>query len=68
MQLIPPGLSAYYKGQTKIQIGDNENLFDFTEITNVAHAHHLATAALLATSEREGKGLAAPLDHEKVDG
>ncbi|GIZ40113.1 hypothetical protein CKM354_000346500 [Cercospora kikuchii] len=68
VQLIPPGLSAYYKGQTKIQIGDNENLFDFTEITNVAHAHHLATAALLATSEREGKGLAAPLDHEKVDG
>ncbi|KAM3419144.1 hypothetical protein BST61_g5089 [Cercospora zeina] len=68
VQLIPPGLSAYYKGQTKIQIGDNENLFDFTEITNVAHAHHLATAALLATAEREGKGLAAPLDHEKVDG
>ncbi|KAI5370059.1 Putative 3-beta hydroxysteroid dehydrogenase/isomerase, NAD(P)-binding domain superfamily [Septoria linicola] len=68
VQLIPPGLSAYYKGQTKIQIGDNENLFDFTEITNVAHAHHLATAALLATADRDAKGLAAPLDHEKVDG
>lgn len=68
VQLIPPGLSAYYKGQTKIQIGDNENLFDFTEITNVAHAHHLAAAALLATAEREEKGLAIPLDMEKVDG
>jgi sterol-4alpha-carboxylate 3-dehydrogenase (decarboxylating) len=68
VQLIPPGLSAYYKGQTKIQIGDNENLFDFTEITNVAHAHHLATAALLATYERESQGLAIPLDNEKVDG
>jgi sterol-4alpha-carboxylate 3-dehydrogenase (decarboxylating) len=68
VQLIPPGLSAYYKGQTKVQIGTNENLFDFTEITNVAHAHHLAAAALLATSERDAKGLAKPLDHEKVDG
>lgn len=68
VQLIPPGLSAYYKGQTKFQIGTNENLFDFTEITNVAHAHHLATAALLATHERTAQGLAAPLDHEKIDG
>ncbi|CAK4028235.1 Sterol-4-alpha-carboxylate 3-dehydrogenase, decarboxylating [Lecanosticta acicola] len=68
VQLIPPGLSAYYRGQTKIQIGTNENLFDFTEITNVAHAHHLALAALLATRERLDNGQAAPLDHEKVDG
>jgi sterol-4alpha-carboxylate 3-dehydrogenase (decarboxylating) len=68
VQLIPPGLSAYYKGQTKIQIGENTNLFDFTNITNVAHAHHLALAALLATSEREGKGGSVPLDHERVDG
>ena len=68
VQLLPPGLSAYYRGQTKFQIGTNENLFDFTEITNVAHAHHLALAALLATSDREAAGLAQPLDHEKVDG
>ncbi|KAK1070964.1 erg26, C-3 sterol dehydrogenase [Friedmanniomyces endolithicus] len=68
VQLLPPGLSAYYRGQTKFQIGDNENLFDFTEITNVAHAHHLALAALLATRDRDAKGLAAPLDNEKVDG
>jgi sterol-4alpha-carboxylate 3-dehydrogenase (decarboxylating) len=68
VQLIPPGLSAYYKGQTKVQIGDNTNLFDFTEITNVAHAHHLAVAALLATRQREDGGGSVPLDTERVDG
>ena len=68
VQLLPPGLSAYYRGQTRVQIGTNDNLFDFTEITNVAHAHHLCLAALLATRERDDKGGAAPLDHEKVDG
>lgn len=68
VQLLPPGLSAYYKGQTKFQIGNNENLFDFTEITNVAHAHHLCLAALIATSDREKSGHSVPLDNEKVDG
>lgn len=67
-QLLPGGLSAYYKGQTRFQVGNNENLFDFTEVTNIAHAHHLAAAALLATSERQAKGQSAPLDTEKVDG
>jgi sterol-4alpha-carboxylate 3-dehydrogenase (decarboxylating) len=68
VQLIPPALSAYYRGQTRVQLGPNDNLFDFTEITNAAHSHHLAAAALLATHERISKGLAAPLDNEKVDG
>jgi sterol-4alpha-carboxylate 3-dehydrogenase (decarboxylating) len=68
VQLLPPGLSAYFKGQTRVQIGTNDNLFDFTEITNVAHAHHLCLAALLATRDRLDAGGAAPLDHEKVDG
>ena len=68
VQLLPPGLSAYFKGQTKVQIGPNNNLFDFTEITNVAHAHHLCVAALLGTRERLDSGGASPLDHEKVDG
>ncbi|KAK6000104.1 hypothetical protein QM012_004092 [Aureobasidium pullulans] len=66
--LLPPLLGAYYKGQTKFQLGDNTNLFDFTESTNVAHAHHLAAAALLTTHEREEAGQIAPLSHEKVDG
>ena len=68
VQLLPPGLSAYFKGQTRIQIGKNDNLFDFTEITNVAHAHHLCLAALLATRSRLDTDKAAPLDSEKVDG
>lgn len=68
VQLLPQGLTAYYRGQTRFQIGDNNNLFDFTEVTNVAHAHHLAAAALVHTAEREAQGQAAPLDTEKVDG
>lgn len=68
VQLLPPGLSAYYRGQTKVQIGPNDNLFDFTEITNVAHAHHLCLAALLATRDREDQGGITPLEHERVDG
>ena len=61
-------LAPYYKGQTKFQLGENTNLFDFTEATNVAHAHHLAAAALLTTADREEQGQVPPLDHEKVDG
>lgn len=68
VQLLPQGLSAYYRGQTKFQIGDNNNLFDFTEVTNVVHAHHLAAAGLMATVEREDLGQARPLDTERVDG
>ena len=68
VQLLPQGLTAYYRGQTRFQIGTNENLFDFTEITNVAHAHHLAAAALTTTAEREDQGSAVPLDTERVDG
>lgn len=66
--LIPQGAAAYYRGQTKFQVGTNENLFDFTDIRNVAHAHHLCAAALLATVEREEGGQSTPLNHEKVDG
>ncbi|KAF1346957.1 hypothetical protein BDV97DRAFT_300271 [Delphinella strobiligena] len=66
--LLPNMLAPYYRGQTKFQIGDNTNLFDFTENTNVSHAHHLAAAALLTTLDREEQGRSRPLDHEKVDG
>ncbi|RAH75436.1 C-3 sterol dehydrogenase/C-4 decarboxylase family protein [Aspergillus aculeatinus CBS 121060] len=46
--VLPGILDAYFRGQTRWQIGDNQNRFDFTENTNVAHAHYLAAAALLA--------------------
>ena len=68
VQFLPSVLSAFYRGQTKVHLGNNDNLFDFTEIPTVAHAHHLALAALLATHDRAASGLAYPLDHEKVDG
>lgn len=68
VQLLPPGLSAYFRGQTRFQIGNNDNLFDFTEVTNVVHAHHLAAVALLETHERNRKGESGVLDNEKVDG
>ncbi|KAF4555364.1 3-beta hydroxysteroid dehydrogenase-like protein 1 [Elsinoe fawcettii] len=68
VQNLPNAMTAHYRGQTGFQVGDNNNLFDFTEVTNVVHAHHLAAAALLATADREEQGQSLPLDTEKVDG
>lgn len=43
-------ISGFYQviknGQTKFQIGDNTNLFDWTYVGNVAHAHLLAADKL----------------------
>lgn len=64
MQVVPGLLKAYYGNQTKYQIGDNNNLYDFTYVGNVAHAHLLAAGALLDTHAMS----TTPLDHEKVDG
>lgn len=61
---IPNMLKAYEKGQTKFQLGDNDNLFDFTYVGNVAYAHILAALALQHTLRQKTR----PLDHEKVDG
>ncbi|KAH7326566.1 C-3 sterol dehydrogenase/C-4 decarboxylase family protein [Stachybotrys elegans] len=63
-QTLAGFLRAYEKGQTGIQIGDNNNLFDFTYVGNVAHAHLLAARLLLATAGASTQ----PLDHEKIDG
>ena len=63
-QLTPNLLKAYDKGQTRFQLGSNDNLFDFTYVGNVAHGHLLAVLALLQTSKLNVE----PLDHEKVDG
>ena len=64
MQFIPNVLKAYHKGQTRFQLGGNENLFDFTYVGNVAYAHILAAVALMDTHALTTQ----PLDHEKVDG
>ena len=57
-------IGVYRSGKTGFQLGDNDNLFDFTYVDNVAHAHLLGARALLATAELG----TTPLDHEKVDG
>ncbi len=77
VQNIPNVLQAYKKGQTGWQLGDNNNLFDFTYVGNVAHAHLLASAALLRTIAQFGHPSSSvssstpntiPLDHERIDG
>ena len=57
-------LDVYKSGKTGFQLGDNENLFDFTYVGNVAHAHLLAASALLGTAKLS----TVPLSHERVDG
>jgi sterol-4alpha-carboxylate 3-dehydrogenase (decarboxylating) len=64
VQLIPAMINVYRNGQTGFQLGDNQNLFDFTYVENVAHGHLLAARALSATSQLNIK----PMDHERVDG
>jgi sterol-4alpha-carboxylate 3-dehydrogenase (decarboxylating) len=55
-------LDAYFCGQTKVQIGNNQNLFDFTENKNVAQAHYLAAVTLTRSQK------VPPEDDVKVDG
>ncbi|KAK0737615.1 hypothetical protein B0T21DRAFT_365675 [Apiosordaria backusii] len=57
-------INIYRQGRTGVQVGNNNNLFDFTYVENVAHGHLLAARALLLTSQSS----TIPLDHERVDG
>ncbi len=57
-------INVYRQGRHNVQIGSNNNLFDFTYVENVAHAHLLAARALRQTAA----AATAPLDHERVDG
>lgn len=45
-QALPGFFQVLQDGRTKWQIGDNKNLFDWTYVGNVAHAHLLASDAL----------------------
>lgn len=51
VQLIPNMLHVYKSSRTGFQLGGNSNLFDFTYVGNVAQAHCLAAAGLLATAQ-----------------
>ncbi|KAI5866855.1 3-beta hydroxysteroid dehydrogenase/isomerase family-domain-containing protein [Durotheca rogersii] len=64
MQLVYHTINIYRGGKDMVQVGPNENLFDFTYVQNVAHAHLLAARALLVTHTASTE----PLDYEKVDG
>ncbi|KAK7753207.1 erg26, C-3 sterol dehydrogenase [Diatrype stigma] len=64
VQVAYHAVNLYREGRDKVQVGENTNLFDFTYVENVAHAHLLAARALLVTHAAK----TAPLDHEKVDG
>ncbi|RFU29203.1 hypothetical protein B7463_g7142, partial [Scytalidium lignicola] len=64
VQLLPQILRVLKNNQTRYQLGENTNLFDFTYVENIAHAHCLAARALLQTYSAS----TAPLDYEKVDG
>ena len=52
--LAGPGMIQVYKeGKTRFQLGSNNNLFDFTYVDNVVHAHLLAAARLGETVSTE---------------
>ncbi|SCV00433.1 LANO_0F06832g1_1 [Lachancea nothofagi CBS 11611] len=51
-QLVPGLRNVAKMGQSKFQIGDNNNLFDWTYVGNVADAHVLAAEKLLNSSSR----------------
>lgn len=65
VQMIPALLKVYADGMTGFQLGDNDNMFDFTYVRNVAHGHLLAASALLQTLSLHPT---LPLDTERVDG
>ncbi|KAJ4295703.1 erg26, C-3 sterol dehydrogenase [Collariella sp. IMI 366227] len=57
-------INIYRQGKNNVQVGENDNLFDFTYAENVAHGHLLAARALLVTYASK----TIPLDTERVDG
>jgi sterol-4alpha-carboxylate 3-dehydrogenase (decarboxylating) len=64
VQTLPGMLTASRKGQSRFQLGPNDNLFDFTYVKNIAHAHLLAAVGLLTTATLS----ITPLDTERIDG
>ncbi|QPG73526.1 erg26, C-3 sterol dehydrogenase [Brettanomyces nanus] len=52
-QLVPGLRQVLKNGQTKFQVGNNDNLFDWTYVGNVADAHVLAAQKLLDPDSRD---------------
>lgn len=60
-QLVP-GLRAVARlGQSKFQLGDNNNLFDWTFAGNVADAHVLAAQKLLSSDQKTRDSVAGEI-------
>jgi sterol-4alpha-carboxylate 3-dehydrogenase (decarboxylating) len=51
-QLFPGFFATLRQGRTKVQLGDNLNIFDMTYIDNLVHAHLLAAEKLGTTVPR----------------
>jgi sterol-4alpha-carboxylate 3-dehydrogenase (decarboxylating) len=56
-QAVPGFMQAYKTGKKNLQLGDNTNLFDWTYVDNIAHAH------LLAADKLSGKSLTYSSEH-----
>lgn len=54
-QAFPGFLNAYKRQQTHIQIGSNTNLFDWTYVDNLVHAHLLAADQLTSGTGAAGE-------------
>lgn len=52
----------------RMQLGDNNNLFDFTYVGNISYAHMLAAERLLASYQCIEEGHDPTLDCDRVDG
>ncbi|CAE6420558.1 hypothetical protein ACGC1H_006615 [Rhizoctonia solani] len=60
-QVMKGLMDVVANGQTRFQIGSNTNLFDWTYVTNVAHAHLLAADKLDQTLPPKDEMLNSPL-------
>ena len=59
---------AYQRGQTHFQVGDNNNLFDYTYVGNLAQAHLLAADKLVDPTTSDGASIhSASSDATLVD-
>ncbi|GAA5895983.1 uncharacterized protein JCM6883_001680 [Sporobolomyces salmoneus] len=62
-QALPGVMEVLKSGKTKFQVGSNENLFDWTYVDNVVHAHLIAAERLSRVSSPEAlNSRALPID------
>ncbi|KAJ6262515.1 hypothetical protein Dda_3325 [Drechslerella dactyloides] len=68
-QLVPGFITVVKNNQTRFQLGDNTNMFDFTYIDNLAVAHLLAASVLLHQHATTGATVDESVDQRRhMDG